>query len=159
VCLDYVEWFAVQTSLQIVPGEIVSLNRSVGGNGRFLATLGSGDTVTARNVVVAIGFANFAHVPPEMADRLPAKRFDHTCTAVDLDVLAGHRCLIVGGRQSAFEWAAGGVRLWPRREVASTQLTATDAIAVRFQSGEVIEVDRVILATGYRPNIRLVPPR
>ncbi len=232
VYLDYVEWFTVQTSLQIVPGEIVSLNRSVGGNGRFLATLGSGDTVSARNVVVAIGFANFAHVPPEMADRLPAQRFDHTCTAVDLDALAGHRCLIVGGRQSAFEWAAllaeagarvdvayrhdtprftesdwawagqlvqrfvqepgwfrrltpterdalarrfweegrlklepwlepriraGDVRLWPRREVVSTQLTATDAIAVRFQSGEGIEVDRVILATGYRPNIRRVP--
>ena len=49
------------------------------------------------------------------------------------------------------------MRLWPRREVVSTQLTATDAIAVRFQSGEVIEVDRVILATGYRPNIRRVP--
>jgi cation diffusion facilitator CzcD-associated flavoprotein CzcO len=232
VYLDYVEWFAAQASIRAVRGEIVSLDRLGDRGDGFRASLATGDTVTARNVVVAIGFANFARVPPEMAERLPAQRVEHTCTAVDLEALAGDRCLIVGGRQSAFEWAAllaeagasvdvayrhdtprftesdwtwagkmverfvqepgwfrrltaaereavarrfweegrlklepwlepriraGGVRLWPRREVVATQLTAADAIAVRFQSGESIEVDQVILATGYRPEIQRVP--
>jgi hypothetical protein len=30
----------------------------------------------------------------------------HTCDLVDFAGLRGKRCLIVGGRQSAFEWAA-----------------------------------------------------
>jgi cation diffusion facilitator CzcD-associated flavoprotein CzcO len=37
---------------------------------------------------------------------IPAGRYSHTCDCVDLADLAGRRCLIVGGRQSAFEWAA-----------------------------------------------------
>jgi thioredoxin reductase len=37
---------------------------------------------------------------------IPADRRAHTCDLVDFTPLAGQRCLIVGGRQSAFEWAA-----------------------------------------------------
>lgn len=232
VYLEYVDWFAKQANLQIAPKEVVSLDHSSDPRDGFLATFRSGETLTARRVVVAIGFSNFAHVPTEMMERLPPGRFEHTCTAVDLQALSGQRCLIVGGRQSAFEWAAllaeggasvdvayrhdtprfadsywtwagelverlvhepgwfrslstgdrealarrfweegrlklepwleprlraGPVRMWPRREVVKTMPTASEALAVTFQSGESIEVDRVILATGYRPNIRHVP--
>jgi thioredoxin reductase len=37
---------------------------------------------------------------------LPPGRFDHTCDRIDLAALRGKRCVIIGGRQSAFEWAA-----------------------------------------------------
>jgi cation diffusion facilitator CzcD-associated flavoprotein CzcO len=57
-------------------------------------------------VAVAVGFSNFAQVPPELAAMLPTGRWSHTCDAVHLAALTGKRVLIVGGRQSAFEWAA-----------------------------------------------------
>ena len=37
---------------------------------------------------------------------LPPGRYSHTCNAVDLTPFREKRVLIVGGRQSAFEWAA-----------------------------------------------------
>jgi hypothetical protein len=37
---------------------------------------------------------------------LPCDRMAHTATLVDFRRLAGKCCLILGGRQSAFEWAA-----------------------------------------------------
>ena len=37
---------------------------------------------------------------------LPPDSYAHTSDFVDFSALAGKRCLIVGGRQSAFEWAA-----------------------------------------------------
>ncbi|HTG86616.1 MAG TPA: FAD-dependent oxidoreductase, partial [Pyrinomonadaceae bacterium] len=38
--------------------------------------------------------------------RLPEGRFSHTCEFTDFSSAANKRYLIVGGRQSAFEWAA-----------------------------------------------------
>jgi thioredoxin reductase len=38
--------------------------------------------------------------------RLPDGRYEHTCEFVDFSSATGQRYLIVGGRQSAFEWAA-----------------------------------------------------
>ena len=233
VYVEYVNWFAAQASVDVVRAEVVSLDRAEDDERAFRVRFRNGERITARRVVVAIGFANFAHVPAELTQRLPAGRFDHTCSAVRLEGMANDRCLIVGGRQSAFEWAAllaeagasavhvayrhetprfaesdwswagqlvqrfvdetgwlrrlsardrealgrrfweegrlklepwlepriraGGVRLWPRREVVAAHQTSSEAIAVTFQSGESIVVDRVILATGYRPNVRGVP--
>jgi len=68
--------------------------------------MGNGSVLAARNVAVAVGFSNFPHVPPELAAMLPVGRWSHTCDAVDLAGFAGKRVLIIGGRQSAFEWAA-----------------------------------------------------
>jgi thioredoxin reductase len=40
-----------------------------------------------------------------LAEIIPPKRFSHTCDLVNFDSLKGKRCLIIGGRQSAYEWA------------------------------------------------------
>jgi FAD-dependent urate hydroxylase len=45
-------------------------------------------------------------VPESFSAWVPAQRYAHTCDLVDLASLRGKRVLIVGGRQSAFEWAA-----------------------------------------------------
>ena len=37
---------------------------------------------------------------------MPEHRRAHTCDLVDFDALAGARVVVVGGRQSAYEWAA-----------------------------------------------------
>ncbi|MDQ3656090.1 MAG: NAD(P)-binding domain-containing protein, partial [Chloroflexota bacterium] len=65
-----------------------------------------GRTIAARRVVLAVGMGYFAHVPEDLAAMFPTGRGTHTCDAVDFASLAGRRCLILGGRQSAFEWAA-----------------------------------------------------
>ena len=46
------------------------------------------------------------HVPDDLARVLPNGSFQHTCDLVDFTAVRGQRCLIIGGRQSAFEWAA-----------------------------------------------------
>ena len=92
--------------MTITPGRVTRLARDAGAPPLFRAELLDGTGIVAQQVVVAIGFQYFAHVPDDLAARLSTARSEHTCTAVDLERLAGRRCLIVGGRQSAFEWAA-----------------------------------------------------
>jgi cation diffusion facilitator CzcD-associated flavoprotein CzcO len=67
----------------------------------FVATLASGATIAARTVVAAPGIARFTVVP-----EWGAGLGEHTCDLVDFASLSGARVLIVGGRQSAYEWAA-----------------------------------------------------
>jgi hypothetical protein len=67
----------------------------------FAAALASGATVSARAVVAAPGISRFAVVP-----EWGAGLGEHTVDLVDFASLSGARVLIVGGRQSAYEWAA-----------------------------------------------------
>src|SRR5215208_6011277 len=57
-------------------------------------------------VVAAPGISHFTIVPEWVERCLSPERWSHTCHLVRFDHLRGKRCLIVGGRQSAFEWAA-----------------------------------------------------
>ena len=43
---------------------------------------------------------------PAWHEGVPEHRRAHTCDLVDFDVLAGARVVVIGGRQSAYEWAA-----------------------------------------------------
>jgi thioredoxin reductase len=227
--LDYVDWFARQASVDVVRSMVSRLDRE---GDAFAATLADGRIVRASAVIVAVGFQRFPHIPRELATMLPADRTEHTCTAVQFAPLAGQRCLIVGGRQSAFEWAAliaeagaasvdvvyrhetprftdsqwewagelvqrfvddpgwyrrmtqeerdtvahrfwaegrlklepwleprlraGNVRMHPRTEVRAAA-AGHGAVRVTLTSGEEVSVDRVILATGYKPSLAQVP--
>ena len=55
---------------------------------------------------MCLGFAFFKHYPKDIVEKLPPGSYTHSCDAVDFDRYRGKRILIVGGRQSAFEWAA-----------------------------------------------------
>ena len=101
--LDYTRWFREQKGLKIEPVFVERLDRA--GDG-FRAQMENGETIAAANVVLALGFANFAHIPAGLASLLPAGRYAHSKDLVDFVPLAGQRLLIVGGRQSAFESAA-----------------------------------------------------
>jgi FAD-dependent urate hydroxylase len=68
--------------------------------------LADGTTIEASRVVVAVGFEPSTHEPDDVRAVLPRGRIEHTCHCVDFDDMRNRRCLIVGGRQSAFEWAA-----------------------------------------------------
>jgi cation diffusion facilitator CzcD-associated flavoprotein CzcO len=104
--LDYVEWFQRGIDVHPMPAYVARLDRADDAAAGFRATLENGDTILARNVALAIGFQYFAHTPAELADRIPSGRLSHTCDLVDFARLRDRTCLIVGGRQSAFEWAA-----------------------------------------------------
>jgi len=99
--LSYVEWFQKQKQITPLPLHIERVD--VVNNG-FTATTADGNTIRARKVVIAPGFTHFTNIPAELKARLP--RSVHTCDFVDFSNARDKRYLIIGGRQSAFEWAA-----------------------------------------------------
>jgi cation diffusion facilitator CzcD-associated flavoprotein CzcO len=102
VYLDYADWFTSRKRLAVDDLRVQRLTRA---DGRFVAELDDGRQIEADAVVAAPGIAGFAALPP-WASSLPGDRRAHTVDLVAFDRLAGARCLIVGGRQSAYEWAA-----------------------------------------------------
>jgi cation diffusion facilitator CzcD-associated flavoprotein CzcO len=104
--LDYLEWFRAVRGIAPIAEYVRRLDALEGGQGGFRVALDSGRTLDAANVVLALGFRYFRHFPDEITERIPPGRLSHTCDLVDFAPLAGRRCLVVGGRQSAYEWAA-----------------------------------------------------
>jgi thioredoxin reductase len=102
VFLDYADWFRERKGLDVREDLVTELTKV---NGRFEATLDSGERVQADSVVAAPGIKDY-RCAPEWAAALPPGRSAHTCDLVSFDQLAGARVLIIGGRQSAYEWAA-----------------------------------------------------
>jgi thioredoxin reductase len=94
--LDYAGWFTAEAGLVVEDEHVTTLTR----DGHFTAALAGGDTIEARQVIAAPGIAHFAHRPEWATDGV------HTCDLVDFGELSGARVLVVGGRQSAYEWAA-----------------------------------------------------
>ena len=104
--LSYARWFQARKGIETLPVYVQRLDRAARNPARYRATLDDGRTIDARNVVVAVGFKYFKHMPEELAHLLPEGRYGHSCEEVDVDAWRGRRCLIVGGRQGAYEWAA-----------------------------------------------------
>jgi FAD-dependent urate hydroxylase len=102
VFLDYVSWFQKAKKIEVREEFAHTLAKA---NGRFEATLESGERIRADAVVAAPGIRHYANVPG-WASSLPPGYAAHTCDLVHFDDMAGARVLIIGGRQSAYEWAA-----------------------------------------------------
>jgi cation diffusion facilitator CzcD-associated flavoprotein CzcO len=102
VFLDYARWFQDVKKIQVSGQLVESLAKP---DGRFEAVLDSGERIEADAVVAAPGIARYLNVPA-WASSLPPGSAAHTCNLVRFDEMAGARVLIVGGRQSAYEWAA-----------------------------------------------------
>ena len=101
--LEYCQWFQEQNGIQPLPLYVTKLEKTAD---HFVANLENGEVIEAENVVVAIGMGYFKNQPAELAALLPKGRYSHTCDAVEFSAQKGKRVLILGGRQSAFEWAA-----------------------------------------------------
>ena len=102
VFLDYTEWFRGCKGLDLDERLVTGLTKP---NSRFVATMDDGTTITADKVLAAPGVGSFFNLPEWYAD-VPAHRRSHTCELVSFDSFAGARVVIIGGRQSAYEWAA-----------------------------------------------------
>jgi cation diffusion facilitator CzcD-associated flavoprotein CzcO len=100
--LDYADWFIERKGLDIRTAFAVNLQKA---DRRFEVTLENGEQIRADAVVAAPGIRHYIQVP-EWASSLPPGCSAHTCDLVSFDEFAGARVLIVGGRQSAYEWAA-----------------------------------------------------
>jgi cation diffusion facilitator CzcD-associated flavoprotein CzcO len=104
--LSYARWFQEQKRILVLPALVRKLDWNESEPFRFRAVLDNGQNVAAKFVVLAVGFQYFKNLPSDLVKLLPEDRYSHTCDLVDFPEMAGKRCLIIGGRQSAFEWTA-----------------------------------------------------
>ncbi len=104
--VGYCEWFQQRKAIRVVPKLVCELSYTNGALPCFKAVLEDREDIAARSVVLALGFRHFTHVPDVYNALFPADRVVHTCNLSDFASLRGKRVLIIGGRQSAFEWAA-----------------------------------------------------
>ncbi len=231
--LEYAKWFQEQHRIDVNPALVHQLDLVDGASLTFRATMDNGDVIIASRVVVAVGFEYFKCLPQAIVDRLPPGRFSHTCDLVDFAALKGRRCLIVGGRQSAFEWAAliheagaaavhithrhdspafqaadwswvmalaektldepdwyrrlspdeqkalsrrfwvegrlkiepwlesrirqKTIAVWPRTELVACEELPGGDLRVQLEPHQIVEVDHIVLATGYAVRIDQVP--
>ena len=103
VFLDYATWFQEQKGLTIRDQFVSALKmHGCGGSWRLSKT----DRRSALNESSQLRAADTSLTFREWAAALPAGVSSHTSDFVRFDEVAGQRVLIVGGRQSAYEWAA-----------------------------------------------------
>lgn len=227
---DYARWFQEEHGLAPSTTLVRELRRSAG---LFEAVLEDGERISARNVLLALGFANFVNAPADLTEKIPPGRWSHTCDTVDFAFLKRRSCLIIGGRQSAYEygaimaetgaaqvhishrhplprfeqsdwswvgdmvratekipgwfrnkspeeqeairqrfWAEGRLKLepwlwprldkdnihmWPNTRLASCAATPGGWLRAALDDDTVLDVDHILLATGYRVDIGKVP--
>ncbi|MGA2447174.1 MAG: NAD(P)-binding domain-containing protein [Polyangiaceae bacterium] len=101
--------------------EQVRVERVGSARDHFDLTLSSGETLSARQVVVAVGLSYFARMP-EALGGLPQELASHTADHIDYDRFKGKEVAVVGAGASAVEAAAllheagAGVQLLVRGE-------------------------------------------
>ena len=230
--LSYAEWFRQQKNIQPLALYIDQLDKPDGSD-HFTAITANGEIINAKRVVLAPGFKHFANTPADLIAKLPQGSYQHTSTFVDFSNASNQRYLIIGGRQSAYEWAAllleagakavhvahrhptpafdvadwswvnelvdnmahdpswfrrlsqadkdqviqrmwaegrlklepwlaprlndDRLKLWPQTQLVSCTETQDGALAATLSNGEAIEIDQVILATGYKVDITRLP--
>ena len=102
VFLDHTDWFAERKKLGVDARLVDTLTKP---NGAFVATMEDGSAITGDQVLAVPGIRHFVNLP-DWYDDVPPNRRSHTSELVSFDDLAGARVVIIGGRQSAYEWAA-----------------------------------------------------
>ncbi|HWO51941.1 MAG TPA: FAD-dependent oxidoreductase [Ornithinibacter sp.] len=103
VFLDHTDWFREQKGFDVDERLVDTVEAD--DTGAFVATMEDGSTITAEKVLAAPGIRHFVTLPA-WHEGVPEHRRAHTVDLVDFDALAGARVVVVGGRQSAYEWAA-----------------------------------------------------
>lgn len=100
--IAYGDWFAAERATDLEQVTVTGLIRH---DGCFEVTTATGETVVARQVVVAVGVEPFGHVPAPLSG-LPASACTHSGQHTDLTPFADRDVVVVGGGQSALETAA-----------------------------------------------------
>lgn len=100
--IDYGMWFQKQVVPFVDTTYVTSLERQ---GTQFVASLEDDRVVTATAVVMAIGPGYYQRIPAEYA-HLPRELLSHSYAYHSFQPFAGKKVAIVGGGQSAVEWAA-----------------------------------------------------
>jgi thioredoxin reductase len=98
----YGQWFQSAAGLDVEEVLVTSVTAAGDGYELYLA---DGETVLARQVVVAVGVEHFAYLPDQLS-RLRTADCTHASAHTDLSVFTGRRVIVVGAGQSALESAA-----------------------------------------------------
>ncbi|KKD05238.1 FAD-dependent oxidoreductase [Streptomyces sp. WM6386] len=117
--IAYGEWFQQKLVPELERVRVVSVDR---GSQGFELKLDSGESFTARAVVVATGLAGLAHQPPELTTGdgpTPTGPVSHSSQHHDLSRYAGKELIVVGAGQSALETAALAAEAGARVRVVS----------------------------------------
>lgn len=142
--IAYGQWF----QRELVPGlEETLVTGLTPGGGNWEVSLATGETVHARQVVVAAGIEHFPHVP-EVLSGLPATLCTHSSEHTDLAEFRGRRVIVIGGGQSALESAA-----LLHEQGADTELVMRER-AVAW-NGEPLAPDRPLLQRLREPEAGL----
>jgi FAD-dependent urate hydroxylase len=102
VFLDYAAWFQRRKGLTVRESLVSRLTTRDGG---FAALLDDGTEITADTVAAVPGVGYFQQLP-QWSSAVPDGIGVHTADLIRFEELRDARVLIVGGRQSAYEWAA-----------------------------------------------------
>ncbi|WP_406178636.1 FAD-dependent oxidoreductase [Streptomyces canus] len=107
--IAYGQWFQQKLVPELEQVRVVSVDRSE--QGGFQLKLDSGESFTARAVVVATGLSGLSHLPPELAAAAPdgpapTGPLSHSSQHHDLTRYSGKEVIVVGAGQSALETAA-----------------------------------------------------
>jgi cation diffusion facilitator CzcD-associated flavoprotein CzcO len=98
--LEYSSWFIERAELDVD----TRLVKALPWNGRQFDLVLEDDTrVQAKNVLCTPGVRSFLNVPDRYVRALARDRWCHSTDIQDLTRFHGQRCLIIGGRQSAYE--------------------------------------------------------
>ena len=100
--IDYGLWFQQQAVPDVDETYVSSIERR---DGRFLLTLEDGREVESQAVVMAIGVYYYAN-RPEQFTGLPAGLVSHSSDHRDFGRFKGRDVVVIGGGQSAIEYAA-----------------------------------------------------
>lgn len=134
--IAYGEWFQEKLVPELERVRVVSVDRRSGrdaadGPGGFDIKLDSGESFTARAVVVATGLSGLARLPAELAGAAadgptPAGPLSHSSQHHDLSRFSGKELIVVGAGQSALETAALAAEAGARVRVVSRGRGAVD---------------------------------
>jgi cation diffusion facilitator CzcD-associated flavoprotein CzcO len=138
-------WFQAQTSPDLDRREVRNIDAS---DREFALTLADDELVRAKQVVLAVGIRDFAHVPLALAD-IPAELASHSSQIADPKRFAGRSVTVLGGGASALDL------VMLLHEAGATARLVARAPRLVFHSGD--QGRRRLLARLRRPSSGLGP--
>jgi len=100
--IEYADWYTAHLVPDVRQDRVTRLTKTDGG---FQADFDGGDSVIAKQVVIATGLGPYKYIPEELSG-LPAELISHTTDHLELDRFGGRKVAVIGSGQSALETAA-----------------------------------------------------
>lgn len=133
VFVKYAMWFAEKAGVEFTPQLAAFVEKK---DGAFHVTTEAGDTLQARNAVIATGVEHYRYIP-DLLQNLPSHLYSHTSGYTSFAAFQGKSVAVIGSGQSA--WEAAGLlhmegakpELLYRRAAANYSGSYEEEIALR----------------------------